>query len=102
MKHANVSYEEETVKTFDLQIMITGSEGTDQLFQLKVNLATGEAHADTLPQDGVFHFDDEMTENRMTDEERTALLTQYNMDRTTMPSKLEWVLFSQVLLHQTK
>ena len=80
-------------KTFDLQIMITGSEGTDQLFQLKVNLATGEAHADTLPQDGVFHFDDEMPENLMTDDERTALLTQYNMDRTTMPSKLEWVLF---------
>ena len=73
--------------------MITGSEGTDELFQLQVCLATGEAHADTLPQDGSFHFDDEsLEENRMTDAERMALLTQYNMenmDRQTMPSQLE-------------
>ena len=70
--------------------MITGSEGTDQLFQLKVNLKTGEAHADTLPQDGLFHFDDEdSAESRMTDEERNALLTQFNMDRSTMPAQME-------------
>ena len=76
--------------------MITGSEGTDQLFQLKVDLSTGEAHQDTLPQDGIFHFNDEdAAENRMSLEERSSLLTQFNMDRSTMPSHLEWVLFQR-------
>ena len=70
--------------------MISGSEGTDQLFQLRVNLATGEAKANTLPQDGVFHFDDQVfPANGMADEERTALLTQFNMERKEMPAKLE-------------
>ena len=73
--------------------MISGSEGTDELFQLKVNLETGEAHEDTLPQDGVFHFDDEEQNNNMTDGEREALLSQYNMDRQagTWPSQLKQV-----------
>ena len=73
----------------DAQIMISGSEGTDELFQLRVNLETGEAHADTFPQDGLSHFDDQsMEENRMTDEERMDLLKQFDLDRA-MPKYLK-------------
>ena len=72
--------------------MIHGSEGTDELFQLRVCLKTGKAHADTLPQDGEFHFDDDKDEalqDRTTPMERLALLAQYNMDRQNLPSQLE-------------
>ena len=71
--------------------MIHGSEGTDELFQMRVCLKTGEAHADTLPQDGEFHFDDgsHMPEDRMAPLERMALLAQYKMNRQSLPSQME-------------
>ena len=80
------------------QIMISGSEGTDQLFQLRVNLTNGNTQADTWPQDGILHLDESLEDDIMTDEEREGLLTKFNIfsiffdiifNRPALPSELE-------------
>ena len=74
--------------------MIHGSEGTKELFQLKVTLSTGEAVADTLPQDGLEHWQDDEEkdiplEDRISPLERLVLLSQYEMNRQSLPTSLE-------------
>ena len=59
----------------------------EELYQLKVNLITGEGAKDTLPQDGKFHLnDEEMSQNRIDPIERQMWIDEYNNDRqSTMP-----------------
>ena len=64
------------------------SDPSDQeLYQMKVDLSTGEGTKDTLPQDGRFHLnDEEEAANRMDPLERMMWLSRYNNDRqSTMP-----------------
>ena len=74
--------------------MIHGSEGTEELFQLKVTLSTGKAVADTLPQDGLEHWQDDEEkdiplEDRISPLERLVLLSQYEKNRQSLPTSLE-------------
>ena len=66
----------------------------DELYQMKVDLATGLATKDTLPQDGKFHLNDEEDpEDRMDPLERMMLINEFNNDRqSTMPKTFKYGL----------
>ena len=64
----------------------------EELYQMKVDLATGEATKDTLPQDGKFHLnDEEFSEERMDPLERMMWINEYDNDRqSTMPKSFKY------------
>ena len=77
-----------------LQMIISGSEGTDALFQMTVDLATGEATAEVLEngeqdEDDDWDWDEDFPTVRMTADDRMALLDQFDMDRAGMPSQFK-------------
>ena len=60
---------------------------SQELYQMRVDLATGEAAKDTYPQDGRIHFDvDDKEMDRIDPLERTMWLSRYHSDhQSTMP-----------------
>lgn len=64
----------------------------EELYQMKVDLATGAATKDTLPQDGKFHLNDEkVSQERMDPLERMMWINEFNNDvQSRMPKTLRF------------
>ena len=72
--------------------MIRGSQKIGRLLELKVNLASGNATADTIPKEPRFHYEEDSDDEKdrmMTPEQKRDLLMQFDMNRQSMPKSFK-------------